>query len=1054
MKRKFTFQKIFLLLLALIITYRFSYLAAEKGEKNSQVSFVDDKDGFLNYVLLRPWIDGPDDRAYWHINKHFDSFKELNFNASNMYAGEDTTLGFFAQDFLNPWQEDSLESIFRESNQNGLRCVLGRGRIELLCRTQRLIYEVEDGNNHLGTNYGFVYRNNMTGVFEYDGNRTVLAPKAGIHSAGLLCDSIYENLQHTDLYYFHYGTDTTLWKIKPVMKIDSSDFSTDDTTAVVAIITKNYSGITIDSIVIRVNNFAQNNYTGKYDTTYFGLDLSVLGKDTINGLGHGRPAPGAPIDSCKIDFKVYWFGLVDVWFDKMIVDDDKADRLYSGVYDIKIQNEVDILKDSVIYFVGEITSSQAYTTKYVKDKIYEYNQNAKLQFAVSNNINLYSHRNPNTRARMLLDIVKPEMMCLDDHVFQMDAGYQIYLPNNLSTNDYDSRIPDTWKASPQTYNTRLQTNALGNKYDIVTPYQGTFIYQIINYRNDLRELSVNTKFVVQPHLHSWTKTIRENNIGVFADDNAAFREPTNEEIQVQAAIAIAHGVQSLNWECYHSENSNNLNYYQPESALRDTFYTILGLRNDDGNHTKRTSNIIGQDKWNYVKAMNLKILHWKPTLDAIKWQSGYSVHSENANHEFISDIKSIRRNPSLEYDEDYPFTYYDASNERYWEMGFFDPDFGNPSVSPNDKSKYFLMVNRRCVPDTPVSGQGDFRGLRIKFDSPKLAGFTNWKIIELDNNNVVATFDKTTTAFINMGEFKPGEGKLYKLVPVMQEGGTLVADEEASGSFDCNGEVNNNGKNITLKAGSTIYFSNINARIKMNGGNFKSGYSIGDNSAPVNLKGKDGNFWKGLLLQNCSRVEILRTYFENVSPYRLDSTYALDMINCEFVNVSGSSFKSDNANNTGGIRGSYSVNNDRDFNTYISNNQFLLDAGNIPAVSIISTGGLVFPIIMEYNNFNSQNGNSLNAIFLNNISGGAIKNNNITGYKNSVIMLSSSLDFYGNIIDGSYDNSIGIQAFSESNVGLGNNGNYYLAGLNEISSEGANAKCVFVEKSYFDIYKA
>ncbi len=178
------------------------------------------------------------------------------------------------------------------------------------------------------------------------------------------------------------------------------------------------------------------------------------------------------------------------------------------------------------------------------------------------------------------------------------------------------------------------------------------------------------------------------------------------------------------------------------------------------------------------------------------------------------------------------------------------------------------------------------------------------------------------------------------------------------------------------------------------------------------------------------------------------------MINCEFVNVSGSSFKSDNANNTGGIRGSYSVNNDRDFNTYISNNQFLLDAGNIPAVSIISTGGLVFPIIMEYNNFNSQNGNSLNAIFLNNISGGAIKNNNITGYKNSVIMLSSSLDFYGNIIDGSYDNSIGIQAFSESNVGLGNNGNYYLAGLNEISSEGANAKCVFVEKSYFDIYKA
>ncbi len=45
----------------------------------------------------------------------------------------------------------------------------------------------------------------------------------------------------------------------------------------------------------------------------------------------------------------------------------------------------------------------------------------------------------------------------------------------------------------------------------------------------------------------------------------------------------------------------------------------------------------------------------------------------------------------------------------------------------------------------------------------------------------------------------PGEGKLYKVAPVMQEGGTLVADEECSGTFDCKGEVNNNGKNISLK---------------------------------------------------------------------------------------------------------------------------------------------------------------------------------------------------------------------------------------------------------------
>ena len=65
-------------------------------------------------------------------------------------------------------------------------------------------------------------------------------------------------------------------------------------------------------------------------------------------------------------------------------------------------------------------------------------------------------------------------------------------------------------------------------------------------------------------------------------------------------------------------------------------------------------------------------------------------------------------------------------------MGFFVPDFLNPTVDQYDKSKYFMMVNRRCVPDTPSNGHGDLRQLKIKFDSTQLPGFRNWKIIEMD----------------------------------------------------------------------------------------------------------------------------------------------------------------------------------------------------------------------------------------------------------------------------------------------------------------------------------
>ena len=364
-----------------------------------------------------------------------------------------------------------------------------------------------------------------------------------------------------------------------------------------------------------------------------------------------------------------------------------------------------------------------------------------------------------------------------------------------------------------------------------------------------------------------------------------------------------------------------------------------------------------------------------------------------------------------------------------------------------------MMVNRRCVPDTPTSGQGDFRYLKIKFDSTQLSGFTNWKIIDLDTNNIVLTFNKNTTSYINMGEFKPGEGKLFKLAPAMQEGGTLVDDEECSGEFDCKGEVNNNGKNLTIKPSTTINFTNSNARIKMNGGNFKSGYTSVESTGPVNLKNKDGNFWKGLVFQNCERVEMLHTYFENISPYEQDSTYAADIINCDFINISNCSFRSEMDINAGGVRANFISNSENPFEAYILNSTFEMDAGNIPALSFISSGGITLPLIIDNNSFTSLSTNSANAIFLSNISGGVVKNNTITDYKNGIFMLSSSMDFYNNVIEGSSDNSIGIQSYAQSNMSLANSGIYYTGELNVITSVGADSKCLFVHKSNFDIYK-
>ena len=235
-------------------------------------------------------------------------------------------------------------------------------------------------------------------------------------------------------------------------------------------------------------------------------------------------------------------------------------------------------------------------------------------------------------------------------------------------------------------------------------------------------------------------------------------------------------------------------------------------------------------------------------------------------------------------------------------MGFFVPDFRNPTVDQYDKSKYFMMVNRRCVPDTPSNGHGDLRQLKIKFDSTQLSGFRNWKIIEMDSNKVIRTFDKDSNIYIDMKIFQPGEGKLFKISPVMQEGGTLVANEQVEGiTFICNGPVYNNGKDISILEGTKINFK-TGAGITMNGGKLTcSNYST-NTSENVLLKGYNGP-WNGIVMNNCMRSVIQRTRFEDakncivISNDAGGSKYTAKVIRRNYFKVTADSDKALTINN-------------------------------------------------------------------------------------------------------------------------------------------------------------
>ncbi len=527
------------------------------------------------------------------------------------------------------------------------------------------------------------------------------------------------------------------------------------------------------------------------------------------------------------------------------------------------------------------------------------------------------------------------------------------------------------------------------------------------------------------------------------------KEPSNEELNLITNLAISYGAKGIMYFSYGSHGTFTDSNYQ------------RGLT-EPQNFTPRTNSVYNQNKWHAIVKIDSNVKKWGPYIMSFDNTNRKTYilrldYNDLYSQTFFSDIITYRPfGAAPNCNEDNPGSnpsglVFECKGDRYLQVATFQ------NSEPN--TKYFMIVNRRCSPflndSTNNDNNGGRRFVRIKLDSASssFAGFNNWFVIDVSNDSLIKTFDKNTKADINLGWYLPGEGKLYKIVPVMQEGGALVTDEDCSGEFDCKGEVNNNGYDINIRPGTTINFADSSARIIMTEGDFKSGISPSENTSPVYLKGKSGNFWKGIQLQNCPNVEIVRTYFENISPYELDSTYAADIINCGYVNISHCSFLSEPNINAGGVRANFTTDDGLDIEAYIFNNYFKMDAGDIPALSVITSGYLTFPVIIEGNNFESFTGNSSNAILLSGIEGGAVKENTISGYTNGIILLWSAMDIYGNVIDGGSEDSHGILSYTSSYANLGEVGIAYTGGYNSIFCEGENAKCIDVDYSFLHLDK-
>jgi len=234
------------------------------------------------------------------------------------------------------------------------------------------------------------------------------------------------------------------------------------------------------------------------------------------------------------------------------------------------------------------------------------------------------------------------------------------------------------------------------------------------------------------------------------------REPTNEELNMMANVGVSYGVKGMIYFMYTSWSSNNCRYgtgitVPNETATRTGNY--YGEVNPNKEQTFQAIVNRLSNKWgSYLLSFNNADRH-SYIYDDPAERNKLIINS------YFSDVYSYIPLPS---DHSLPNTTAEDPSIRYLQVGTF--------INPNEMdSKYFMIVNRRCSPFYDINGEyGGGRYLNIQFDANASAfnGFDNWKIINVYNDSTVQTFNKNNSDLLHLGWYMPGEGKLYKIVPV------------------------------------------------------------------------------------------------------------------------------------------------------------------------------------------------------------------------------------------------------------------------------------------------
>jgi hypothetical protein len=955
------------------------------------------------------------------------------------------------------------------------------------------IFEAETNSNGRFYFTGFQCGSNYYDNTQYGGGRWVKffdknEPCTEMGPSGSVLWSVSENamqsfgnLDPKYEYPLHDSLDREVnslgkWYIKPRIRIDSTDAHGTEKN-VIKIIVKAYNNNVVLEKTITTSDFLDGNfyYNGSYLEEFINVELMV----TADSLNRGRPEPLGnwryyDINNCHVDYQIYWYGEVSMWVDYIKVMNRPAHEFLGNTQssiDLRgaIERKAQILfdKDAGInrmkgFYTEEVDYAALNCMEAVNDSLavwFDGSPKVKIHGLINYETYSFNLRNHNgNEIPEYISAVNPPVYMGIVYPFDGYTPYAPYrgkLPNNVSFYNngrytdsivnYESLAISEMGVSYSEYNTYLQ-------YELQR-FADTMFYQYNLARN------AGMRFIAEPQVCQWkTGPVDEYQ-----------REPMNSELGAQYCISLCRGAEGFMPFEYQSgyspANVNEAVLPSGKSSASESagnnwtvfFYGMTDFTHSGGwwGYLKRDHNFYGEPKWNYVKDLYSVVKNkWGPIAANSTNTVGYSVHRDDANHKFLSDLMSIAPNISgtSPCSEDFPNGFIDCEEERYWELGFFEPNY----LQTNDQSKYFMLVNRRCIPVAGSNGI-DQRYIWLKFNKNQLPGGNTWVLTDIatDQSQSFDVISPATNGYVNfgldsgsLGWFEPGQAKLFKLEPLPQKGGELIADDTLSGNIFVGDTIISNGYNIVIEGTNSSLTFIDSSCIIMNGGTFQVGNSsemTGPNDKNIFKAAVSGHKWGGMKF-NGTTVKIYNSKFEDISSNQVN--YAIKTINCPLVDIRYNIFSS-SSDTAGGVQAVYTESESPFSGLYINYNTVYMNNSRGNGICVQGFSGVTLPVYVM-NNTMTSNGYAAEGILLTTITGGTVKNNNISGFPTGINLMNSVIDLYGNVISNTASESRGILGSSSSTLGMllaGTGG--WLGGYNVITNTSGSSINIQVDNSLF-----